>query len=80
MPWLSPRPRKRWPSPTSSAKVVAATAPLLHLVRMHPIKVVLSVPDRDLAALAPGAPVEVRDVARFYLGDPGQLFELRVRP
>ncbi len=41
-------------------EVVAATAPLLHLVRLDPVHVVLSVPDRDVVALSAGARVEVR--------------------
>ncbi|MDD9939897.1 MAG: efflux RND transporter periplasmic adaptor subunit [Myxococcales bacterium] len=45
---------------TEVGEVVAATAPIMRLVRLNPIKVVLSVPDRDLVALSPGAPVEVR--------------------
>ncbi|MGD8860094.1 MAG: efflux RND transporter periplasmic adaptor subunit [Myxococcales bacterium] len=40
-------------------EVVAATAPLMHLVRLDPVHVVLSVPDRDVVALDEGTEVEV---------------------
>lgn len=49
---------------TEVGEVVAATAPLLHLVRLDPIKVVLSVPDRDVVVMSQGNEVEVRVAAR----------------
>jgi RND family efflux transporter MFP subunit len=44
---------------TEVGEVVAATAPLLHIVRLDPVHVVLSVPDRDVVSLSPGAEVNV---------------------
>ena len=41
-------------------EVVAPAAPLLRLVRLDPVQVVLSVPDRDVVALSDGTEVEVR--------------------
>lgn len=40
-------------------EVVPATAPLMRLVKLDPVHVVLSVPDRDVVALSPGASVTV---------------------
>jgi membrane fusion protein (multidrug efflux system) len=41
-------------------EVVAPATPLLRLVRLDPVDIVLSVPDRDIVALAVGGEVEVR--------------------
>ena len=45
---------------TEVGEVVSPTAPLVDLIQLDPIHVVLSVPDRDVIALEPGAPVTVR--------------------
>lgn len=48
---------------TEVGEVVSPTAPLVDLVQLDPVHVQLSVPDRDVVALEPDAPVEVRVAA-----------------
>lgn len=48
---------------TEVGEVVGATAPLIDLVQLDPVHVVMSVPDRDLAAIKLDSEVEVRVAA-----------------